>query len=87
MANLIELKKELKQISNPKQAEILQRFFKTGKGEYGEGDVFLGIKVPLQRKIAKKYPNLTLKEINELLSSRMHEERLTSLFILIRKYE
>jgi len=87
MANLIELKKELKKISNPKQAEILQRFFKTGKGEYGEGDVFLGIKVPLQRKIAKKYPNLTLKEINELLSSRMHEERLTSLFILIRKYE
>ena len=82
-----QLKKDLLNLKNPEKAKIFSRFFKTGKGDYGEGDVFLGISVPEQRKIAKKYPDLTLKEIQELLSSKVHEHRLTSLFILISKYK
>jgi 3-methyladenine DNA glycosylase AlkD len=84
---IIELKKDMLKLANPKQAANLQRFFKTGPGEYGEGDIFLGIKVPEQRKIAKKYKDLSLDEIKELLSSKIHEHRLTSLFILVNQYK
>ena len=83
---LAELRKELKQEANNEQAIILQRFFKTGKGEYGEGDKFYGIKVPVQRKIAKKHRDISLKEIQGLLNSPVHEERLVSLFILVDQY-
>ncbi len=83
---LKQVKQELKKISNPSKAKILQRFFKTGKGEYGEGDIFLGIVVPEQRKISNKY-DLSLKEIQELLKSKIHEYRLVALFILILKYK
>ena len=81
-----QIKKDLKKLSNPEKAVILSRFFKTGKDQYGEGDVFLGVMVPEQRKVAKKYLNLSLKDLQELLSSKIHEYRLTSLFILIDKY-
>ena len=86
-SGLKELKKELKIMANPEKAKLLQRFFKTGKGQYGEGDIFLGIIVAEQRKIAKKYSNLKINEIQNLLSSKIHEERLISLFILIQKYK
>lgn len=79
--------KELQELKNPEQAKILQKFFKTGKGEYAEGDVFLGIKVPIQRKISKKYIHLDFKEIQELLNSKIHEHRLIALLILIEKYK
>jgi len=83
---LSQLKQDLNKLEHKEKAKILQRFFKTNKGEYGEGDIFLGIKVPEQRKIANKY-DLNLKQIQELLSSKIHEYRLTALFTLIQKYK
>ncbi len=80
------LKQELQKLKNPEKAKVYLRFFKTGKGEYGEGDTFLGVTVPEQRKIAKKYINLSFEELQELLSSNIHEYRSGSLFILIDKY-
>lgn len=83
---LSELRNELKNETDEKQAAVLQRFFKTGRGEYGEGDLFYGIKVPVQRRIARKYIDISLEDIQELLNSPIHEERLVSLFILVEKY-
>jgi len=82
----MKLEQELEKHADKKQASILQGFFKTGAGQYGEGDVFLGIKVPVQRKIAKQFLDLSIGEIQELLNSKIHEKRLISLFILIDKY-
>jgi len=84
--SLIEIKKEIEKSADPEKARILQGFFKTGKGEYGEGDIFRGIKVPIERQIAKKYPSLSLKDIQSLLESKYHEERMIALLILIFKY-
>jgi 3-methyladenine DNA glycosylase AlkD len=77
--------KELQKLRNPAKARILQSFFKTGKGEYGEGDIFLGISVPDQRKIAQKNVLLSLSEIKTMLQSPIHEYRLTALLILTYK--
>jgi len=85
--SLTELRKELKQKANPQKARLLQGFFKTGKGEYGEGDIFLGIIVPESRKIAIKYKNLPLKEVEELFKSKIHEERLIALLLLVHNYK
>ncbi len=83
-----KLKQELKKHSDKENAKILQRYFKTGKGEYGEGDVFLGIIVPKQREIAKEFGgNLSFAHIEELLNSKIHEERLIGLLILIDRYK
>jgi len=84
---LQKLKKELKKHSSPEKAKIYARFFKTGKGEYGEGDVFLGLTVPEQRMLAQKYADLGLNGIKELLNSKYHEHRLTGLLILVYKYQ
>jgi len=80
------IRNELQKLANPKIAEHSARFFKTGKGEYGEGDQFLGIRVPQQRKIAKKYRNLPLNEVRNLLQSDYHEKRLTALLILVYRF-
>jgi 3-methyladenine DNA glycosylase AlkD len=80
------LKAKINSLSDKRVAENLQWFFKTGKGEYGEGDQFTGLKVPAQRKLAKEFCDLSLEEIRELLKSPIHEERLISLFILADKY-
>lgn len=86
--SLIKLKKELTRLKDPKKAKILQGFFKTGKGDYGEGDLFLGIQVPVQRNLVKKYSDeLNLQEIKKLLFSKFHEERLIALLVLINKFE
>jgi 3-methyladenine DNA glycosylase AlkD len=81
-----ELEKVLKEKANPEKAKLLQRFFKTGKGEYGEGDIFYGIIVPVQRKIAKEFLHIAINDISELLDSKIHEKRMIGLFILIDKY-
>ena len=85
--NAAQVKEELKNLGNPEQAKLLQGFFKTGPGQYGEGDIFLGIKVPVQRKVAKKYKDLPLQEIQQLLDSKIHEHRLVGLLILVYNYE
>ena len=72
---------ELKALANPSRAFGLQKFFQTAKGQYGEGDVFLGLTVPEVRKVAAKYKNLTFPEIEKLTSSRFHEFRLCGLVI------
>ena len=82
-----EIQRELNELANPKIAEHSQRFFKTGPGEYGYGDVFLGIRVPVLRQVAKKYVQLSLAEIETLLGSTYHEERLTGLLILVKQYD
>jgi len=85
--NTMSLPQELTALANPEKASQLQRFFKTAKGEYAEGDIFLGITVPQIRIIAKKYTDLTYKEIQQLLNSKFHEERLAALLILVRKFK
>lgn len=84
---LESLRKDLSKLKNPQKAQILQRFFKTGKGEYGEGDVFLGIIVPQSRAVARKYKGLSLFEIETILKSKIHEERLIALLILVENFK
>ncbi len=81
-----DIKKELQKVSDKKKAKLLQGFFKTGPGEYADGDIFAGINVPTLRAFAKKYQNLPFNETLRLLKSRIHEERLLALLILILKY-
>ena len=85
--SLTEIRKAISKQKNPAQAIILQRFFKTGKGEYGEGDIFFGIKVPEQRTIAKQFKNLALDDLKTLILSKVHEERLIAAFILVEQFK
>ena len=78
---------ELKSIANPDKAKILSSFFKTGKGEYGEGDIFIGITVPQNRKIAKKFINASFADIETLLTSPIHEFRLSALIALVLRFK
>lgn len=79
--------KRLRSFGDPEVATILSRFFKTGPGQYGEGDRFIGVKVPTNRKVAKEFKNLPLAEIECLLHSEIHEERLLALVILVSRFE
>lgn len=78
---------ELEKYADPGKAEHSTRFFKTGKGEYGEGDTFLGITVPNQRKVAKRFKNMPLSEVEKLLKSDIHECRLTAAMLLVYRIE
>ncbi|MFA4817888.1 MAG: DNA alkylation repair protein [Parcubacteria group bacterium] len=78
---------ELQKLKNPEKARLLGRFFKCAKGEYGEGDIFWGIMVPLQRQVAKKYfQEADLKDAQKLLDSPVYEQRLTGLLMLVLKF-
>jgi 3-methyladenine DNA glycosylase AlkD len=78
---------ELRALSDPEKAKLLARFFKTGPGEYGEGDRFIGVVVPQTRTVAKAHQKALKRDIVKLLSSAFHEERLTALFIMIEQYK
>lgn len=80
------IRKELEALANPSRATILQKYFMTGRGEYAEGDLFLGVRVPAVRKIAKKYRNLELNAVCELLTSPIHEERFLALVIMVKQF-
>lgn len=81
------IKFELQKLADPERAKILQRFFKTGPGEYGKGDIFIGITVPEIRKKARKFKDISFDDVLQLLRSKYHEERLLALLILIQKYK
>jgi 3-methyladenine DNA glycosylase AlkD len=80
------IRKRLRQFASGEKARLLQGFFKTGPGEYGEGDIFLGVTVPDIRRVAKEFRNAPLEEIRELLASRYHEERLLALLMLVQEF-
>jgi 3-methyladenine DNA glycosylase AlkD len=81
-----EIRKRLRDLEDSEKAKILQKFFKTGPGQYGEGDFFLGIPVPRLRKLCRDCGDVALREVESLLKSSVHEERLLALLILIRRY-
>jgi len=83
---LKELRKRIKSYASAEVAKTHSWFFKTGRGEYGEGDKFAGLKVPVQKKIAKEFKTLAYSELKELLASKIHEERLIALLILVHNY-
>lgn len=87
MTPLERLRAELRSVADPEKALFYPRFFKAGPGQYAEGDAFLGVTVPKQRAIAKKYRDLWLGDIEKLIRSRWHEERLTGLFLLVAAYQ
>lgn len=81
-----EIREKLQKLGNEKRAEQSKRYFKTGPGEYGEGDIFLGIPVPELRKLSRAYGDMPLETTEKLLKSPIHEERLLALLILVLKY-
>jgi len=86
MFMLEKLLQEIEKLANPTKAKNHYRFFKTGKGEYGEGDKFYGLTVPEQRTLSKKYKNLSLEELQKLINSPWHEHRSLALMILTLQY-
>jgi 3-methyladenine DNA glycosylase AlkD len=88
MAVLEQVEGALRELASPERAQSSQWFFKTGEGQYGEGDKFLGVTVPQQRKVAKFfYKNLSLEAMEQILKSSWHEERLTALFMLVLTFQ
>jgi 3-methyladenine DNA glycosylase AlkD len=81
-----DIRRELKSMADPNKAAIMQRFFKSGPGQYGEGDIFIGVMVLQSRRVAKKFCQLPLGEVRTLLHSHIHEERLVALLILAWSY-
>lgn len=85
MKNVKEIKKQLKKYSSVERKKTNEWFFKTGKGEYGEGDRFIGVSVPDTRKVARAFLGINLSELKKVLDSEIHEERLFALLILVEK--
>ncbi|MBI4044949.1 MAG: DNA alkylation repair protein [Candidatus Diapherotrites archaeon] len=87
MGAVEDARKELRRLADKEKAKILAGFFRTGPGEYGEGDVFLGVTVPKSRSVAKKFSSMNFQGIKRLLGSKIHEERLVALLILVEKFK
>jgi 3-methyladenine DNA glycosylase AlkD len=87
MSRLTELKRYLKSFAVEEKVPLYQGFFKTGKGEYGEGDKFIGVTVPNSRRVAKKFADLSFSEVAKLLASEIHEERLIALLIIVSQFQ
>lgn len=85
--SLENIRARLREAADTRKAEILQRFFKTGAGQYGEGDLFLGIQIPTLRNIVKEFEEINEDEALALLQSEYHEERMLALLFLVRAYE
>ncbi len=81
-----EIQKKLAKLADPRRAIVSQRFFKTGPGEYGEGDIFRGISVPVLRSLSREYQAITVPEAERLLRSSFHEDRLLALLLWVRLY-
>ncbi len=84
---LADLDREIKKVADPRRAAICRTFFKTGPGQYGEGDLFIGVSVPDVRKLCKKYDGISVQDAISLLKSPVHEKRLASLILLIRQFD
>lgn len=82
-----QIQKELETLSTPEKRDFLPYFFKTGKGQYGEGDKFLGVVVPDTRKLAKKYKDVSNEVLTDLLNSEYHECRLCAILILVERFK
>lgn len=87
MPSYQEIRKEIRRQASPTRAHVSARFFKTKKGEYGEGDIFIGLTVPQCRILANQFLPLSLTQIKKLLASKIHEERMIGLLILVRRFE
>ena len=86
-STLTQLRADVRAAANPRDAVFLQRFFKTGPGQYGAGDKFLGLRVPTLRALVRRYRDLPLGDQLKLLRSRFHEERLLALLLLVHAYQ
>lgn len=82
-----QIQSDLQKFASKERAKVSQSFFKTGRGQYAEGDIFIGITVPEQRMVAKKYALASLTDMQELLLSKIHEYRLTALLILVHQFK
>jgi 3-methyladenine DNA glycosylase AlkD len=80
------LRQDLRKLADPEKAKVYQSFFKTDPGQYGEGDRFIGVVVPVVRRFVREYRELALKDVKLLLRSPIHEERLLALLILVQQY-
>lgn len=87
LTNLADVRRRLRALGNARDAEFLQRFFKTGPGEYAQGDVFIGVRVPATRRLAAECGELSVVQLTQLLRSKIHEERLLALFLLVRGFQ
>jgi 3-methyladenine DNA glycosylase AlkD len=86
MSRLEDIRRELRKYADKEKAKTLLRFFKTGPGEYAEGDIFLGVMVPFTREVVKQFQDLVLLDVIKLLRSRVHEERLMALLIMVGQF-
>ena len=86
MSRLEDARRQLRKYADKEKAKVLLRFFKTGPGEYAQGDIFLGVTAPLIRKLVSQFPDLPFSDLSKLLHSKIHEERLLALLILVRQF-